>query len=88
LKWIIGTDREINAEEAAGIIDSELSENNKNYKVARSKALKGVAVEFVPVENFYSWSEQFKKMGGQTKIPRVMKENAFNEFREYMQQLV
>jgi len=87
LKWVIGTDREISGKEAAETIDRELSDNNKNYKVARTKALKGVAVEFVPVEHFYKWSEEFKKLGGQTKIPRVMKETAFNEFREYVRQL-
>jgi len=87
MRWMIGTDREIDTVKAAEIIDTELCNNNKNYKVARTKALKGVEVEAVPVENFYSWSEDFKKLGGQAKIPRVMKEDAFNEFREYVQQL-
>ncbi|GEO10879.1 GH3 family domain-containing protein [Segetibacter aerophilus] len=88
MKFVIGTDKEINTAEASEIIDAELSENNKNYKVARTKALKGVEVEAVPVEHFYSWSEEFKKLGGQAKIPRVMKEQDFIEFREYVQQLV
>jgi hypothetical protein len=87
MKWIIGTDKEIDTTRAAEVIDTELCDNNKNYAVARTKALKGVNVEAVPVENFYNWSEQFKKLGGQAKIPRVMKEDAFNEFRNYIQQL-
>ena len=69
------------------IIDTELSENNKNYKVARTKALKRLEVEAVPVARFYRWSEEFKKLGGQAKIPRVMKEEDFNEFRNYVKQL-
>ena len=64
-----------------------LCQNNKNYAVARTKALKGVEVEVVQIEQFYAWSEEFKKMGGQAKIPRVMKEEAFNEFRDYVFQL-
>ena len=88
MNWIIGTDKEIDTQKAAEIIDAELCENNKNYKVARSKALKGVEVEAIPVAHFYNWSEEFKKMGGQTKIPRVMKEEAFLEFKEYVQQLL
>jgi hypothetical protein len=87
MSWVIGTDKEIDTLKAAEVIDAELCDNNKNYKVARGKALKGVEVEAVPVEHFYNWSEEFKKLGGQAKIPRVMKEEAFNEFRNYVQQL-
>ena len=87
MKWVIGTSTEIDSTKAADIIDRELCENNKNYNVARTKALKGVEVEAVPVEHFYNWSEQYKKLGGQAKIPRVMKEDAFNEFREYVLKL-
>ena len=87
LQWVIGTNTEIDTAKASNILDEELCDNNKNYKVARTKALKGVQVEAVPVANIYKWSETFKKMGGQTKIPRVMKEDAFNEFRDFIQQL-
>jgi hypothetical protein len=86
MKWIIGSDKEIDPLKAAEIIDSELCDNNKNYKVARGKALEGVEVERVPVTRFYSWSEEFKKLGGQAKIPRVMKEEDFIELRDYVRQ--
>jgi len=65
-------------------LDRELSETNKNYQVARKKALKGVRVEVVPAERFYQWSETTKQLGGQTKIPRVMKEQDFLEFEMFM----
>jgi hypothetical protein len=84
MKFVIGTDKEIDPVQAAKIIDTELRDNNKNYQVARTKALKGLHVESIPVEKFYSWSEEFKKLGGQAKIPRVMKEDAFNEFRDFV----
>lgn len=87
LKFVIGTDKEIDEIKAAQLVDEELCNNNKNYKVARTKALKGVEVGMVPVEQFYNWSEEYKKLGGQAKIPRVMKEDAFNEFRNYVRQL-
>lgn len=85
MKWVIGTDKEIDTAKAAEVIDTELCDNNKNYAVARTKALKGVEVEAIPVEQFYNWSEEFKKLGGQAKIPRVMKEEDFAEFRAYVQ---
>jgi hypothetical protein len=84
LKFVIGTDKEIDAVKAAQVIDEELRNNNKNYKVARTKALKGVKVEVVGPEQFYSWSKEYKKLGGQAKIPRVMKQDAFNDFRAYL----
>lgn len=86
LKFVIGTDKEIDPAKAAQIIDEELSNNNKNYKVARTKALHGVEIEVAPVERFYKWSEEHKTLGGQAKIPRVMKEAEFDEFREYLRQ--
>ena len=86
MQWVIGTDKEIDTAKAAEVIDTELCSNNKNYAVARTKALKGVAVEAVPVAQFYAWSETFKKLGGQAKIPRVMKEEDFSEFRAFVQQ--
>ena len=87
MKWYIGTDKPVDENEAATFIDQELSDNNKNYKVARGKALKGVQVKIIPTAHFYKWSQEFKKMGGQTKIPRVMKEEDFNEFGEYVSHL-
>ncbi len=87
LKFVIGTDKEIDAVKAAQVADEELCNNNKNYKVARTKALKGLEVEVVPLEHFYNWSEEYKKLGGQAKIPRVMKKDDFKEFRAYLQQL-
>ncbi len=87
LKFVVGTDKEIDAIKAARVVDEELCNNNKNYKVARTKALKGVEVEMVPLERFYNWSEEYKNIGGQAKIPRVMKEDAFDNFRAYLHQL-
>ncbi|RYG04292.1 MAG: GH3 auxin-responsive promoter, partial [Chitinophagaceae bacterium] len=77
MRWYIGSDKKLDEDEAARVIDEELSANNKNYKVARNKALKGVKVKVVPAAHFYKWSEEFKKLGGQAKIPRVMKEDEF-----------
>ncbi|SKB74012.1 GH3 auxin-responsive promoter [Parapedobacter luteus] len=87
-KWYLGTNKAIEATAVASFLDRELAENNKNYKVARSKALKSVEVEIVPVDHFYQWSKVTKKMGGQTKIPRVMKEEEFREFEAFISTLV
>jgi len=86
-KWYIGSNKEMNGPEVAAALDSELCETNKNYKVARSKSLKGVEAEVIPVEKFYRWTEDVKNLGGQAKIPRVMKEDDFLEFEQYIKSL-
>ena len=83
-KWFIGANRQADSVPFAEALDAELRANNKNYNVARTKALKGVQAEVIPVEHFYRWSEEFKKLGGQAKIPRVMKEEDFLEFELYV----
>ncbi|CAG5069045.1 hypothetical protein DYBT9623_01779 [Dyadobacter sp. CECT 9623] len=84
-KWFLSCDKSPDKVKVAESLDATLSENNKNYKVARSRALKGVEVELIPEEIFYKWSEETKKKGGQVKIPRVMKEEDFLEFAAFVE---
>jgi len=86
-KWYLGTDGTFDTTAAVAFLDRELAASNKNYRVARNKALKGVEMEVIPVDYFYRWSKITKKMGGQTKIPRVMKEEDFNEFEDFIKSL-
>ncbi|NID11442.1 GH3 family domain-containing protein [Fibrivirga algicola] len=86
-KWVVGANKVVDGQALATSLDNALSDSNKNYKVARSKSLKGVEADVIPVEHFYRWSEDFKKLGGQTKIPRVMKEDDFLAFDEYVKGL-
>jgi hypothetical protein len=83
-KWVIGSNRVVDGQEIATWLDQTLRDTNKNYNVARTKSLKGVEAEVIPVEIFYRWSEEYKKLGGQTKFPRVMKEEDFLDFERYV----
>jgi len=86
LKWYISSDKFPDPVKVAESLDRALQESNKNYKVARGKALKGIEVVLIPETVFYKWSEETKKLGGQVKIPRVMKENDFLEFEAFVSQ--
>ncbi len=66
------------------VLDNHLKEANKNYKVARSKALKGVKVHLVNPEVFYAWNAKGKKKGGQVKMERVMGEDKFSEWEKFV----
>lgn len=86
-KWFIGSDKSADNAVTARFLDEELARDCKNYKVARTKSLKGVEAEVIPAEKFYRWSEEYKKLGGQAKIPRVMKEEDFLEFERYIKSI-
>lgn len=64
-------------------LDSYLKSANKNYKVARGKALEGVKVTVVKPEVFADWSGANKKKGGQVKMERVMGEDKFKEWETF-----
>lgn len=90
-KWFLGVEGKttsFSCEEVALSLDELLKANNKNYAVARSKALKGVEVEILPVEKLYQWSEEKKNLGGQAKIPRVMKEEDFLELDVFLKAII
>jgi hypothetical protein len=83
--WYLGsTISDANEKQIADLLDTYLSSANKNYKVARSKALKGVKVKVVAPEIFYDWSGANKKKGGQVKMERVMNEDKFKEWETFV----
>ena len=84
--WYLGSDVHLDEEKTASVLDSYLKEANKNYKVARSKALEGVKVNFVPQQMFADWNGANKKKGGQVKMERVMGEDRFREWEAFVSQ--
>ncbi|MDT0676056.1 GH3 family domain-containing protein [Autumnicola musiva] len=82
--WYLGTDADIEDSKLADALDEALKDANKNYKVARSKALKGVKVTKVPPELFPEWSGANKKKGGQVKMEKVMDEEKFAEWEKFV----
>jgi hypothetical protein len=85
-RWYMGSRDNTNADNRtlARHLDDILKENNKNYKVARSKALKGVDVRVIPVSFFHDWADETRQKGGQTKVPKVMREDQFEEWENFV----
>ncbi len=84
--WFLGCDcefSEVNLDNLSQQLDEYLKGSNKNYAVARSKALTGVKVNLVPLDVFFKWNEHEKKKGGQVKTPRVLKEEQFESFEKF-----
>ncbi|PZD79533.1 GH3 auxin-responsive promoter family protein [Mesonia sp. K7] len=88
-QWYLGSDQQVDiaTTELAEKLDEILKESNKNYKVARGKALKGVQVKIIPLEAFHEWSGAQKKKGGQVKMEKVMKEEKLKEFQKFITNL-
>ena len=83
--WYLGSElKNTDFEAIAEALDSFLKDANKNYKVARSKALKGVRVNVIPPKKFHDWNAENKKKGGQVKMERVMNQEKFAEWEEFV----
>jgi hypothetical protein len=86
-KWYLGADKALEPTSVTELLDAELQRANKNYAVARRQTLDHIEVEIIPVDFFYQWSRTYKKMGGQTKVPRVMNEESFQQLEDLVLQL-
>ncbi len=84
--WYLGTEQGTDDTKLASALDGLLKEANKNYKVARSKALRGVKVKCVPVSVFYEWNAHNKKKGGQVKMEKVMEPEKFKEWEDFAEE--
>ena len=85
-QWVLGTEDTAPDEEVvANKLDEFLKAANKNYGVARSKALKGVKTKIIHPETFYNWAEQTKKKGGQIKIPQMMDEKGMKAYLDFIE---
>ncbi|MCH4823616.1 GH3 auxin-responsive promoter family protein [Gramella lutea] len=82
--WYLGTNDRADDEKLSESLDNALKSANKNYKVARSKALKGVKVKTIDPNMFHEWNAVNKKKGGQVKMEKVMNEEKFAEWEKFL----
>ncbi|MEX1003646.1 MAG: GH3 auxin-responsive promoter family protein [Crocinitomicaceae bacterium] len=83
-QWCVVCDEELNEEKAADYLDETLQNLNKNYRIERSKALKDVRLKQVFKKSYSDFLEEKKKMGGQVKIPKVIKAEKMREFIDFV----
>lgn len=83
--WYLGMEGTTDEKLLAETLDELLKEANNNYRVARSKALKGVIVSAVSPQLFHEWNGQQKKKGGQVKMEKVMDEEKFRKWEKFVE---
>ncbi len=83
-QWTLVSDNDFDPRAFAEKLDRSLKEANKNYAVARSRALKDINVMVIPKDLYYSFLEKRKKKGGQVKTPKVMKPQDMTRYLEFI----
>ena len=82
-QWVVVSENSIDENSFKEQLDQALKEANKNYGVARSKALKDIRVRAISKDQYHGFLEANKKKGGQVKTPKVMGEERMKEFLDY-----
>ncbi|MBC6995613.1 GH3 auxin-responsive promoter family protein [Neolewinella lacunae] len=86
-QWVLGMEKgQVTEEQAAAFLDEHLQSVNKNYQVARSKALRGVKVKITNADTLYRFLEKKKQKGGQIKFPKVMAEEDLRGLLAFMKE--
>ena len=83
-QWIVVSEQDINADEFAQHLDKSLQDSNKNYGVARHKALHGVEVKAISKQQYHDYLASQKKKGGQVKTPKVMPAEKMQAYLEFI----
>lgn len=83
-QWILVSDDAGDEDQIKERLDDILKSANKNYAVARSKALKGISVNVVGKEAYHNYLEKEKQKGGQVKTPKVMNEEKMVKYLEFL----
>jgi len=86
-KWYVGCEPYVPSEQIAQLLDAKLRAVNDDYSTERDSVL-GMQVETITPHLFYEWFESRGKMGGQNKIPRVMKKDLFAEWEAFVKATV
>ncbi len=83
-QWILATEDGKASHDVTSELDEILKGINKNYAVARTKALKAVKVKVISKEKYHQFLESQKKKGGQVKTPKVMTSEKMRKFLNFL----
>ncbi|MEM9856032.1 MAG: GH3 auxin-responsive promoter family protein [Bacteroidota bacterium] len=84
-QWIIVSEDAIEEDHFKRALDESLKNSNKNYKIARNKALKDIKLRKISKAVYYNYLDAKKKKGGQVKTPKVMSSEKMVDFLERLE---
>jgi hypothetical protein len=83
--WFIGADSQFDEVEFGKKLDAILSELNDDYATERKEnLLRNILVQRIDEKIFYDWLESKGKVGGQSKVPRVMSDAQFEDWKLFL----
>lgn len=86
-KWYLAADEKLDKVKTRHILDAKLAEINDDYATERNAGvLKEPLIELIPTQWFYDYMERQGKLTGQTKFPRVIKNQAWNNWEDYIRE--
>ena len=84
--WSVAMDDSIDQSKFSALLDENLKKLNDDYKTERTSALKKFKVNFIPLHHFYNFMDQYARIGGQSKFPRVVKGTQLNNWKNYLKE--
>jgi len=84
--WYVGTNKQVDNQIVKEKIDNYLKQLNDDYRVERTAALKDIFVTVLPDDIFIEFLEYKKRVGAQSKFPRVLKGPLYDEWKEFLKQ--
>jgi len=86
-KWYIASDKEVSKDAVKKILDDTLCEINDDYATERkANVLLEPVIELIPTQWFYEYMDRQGKLTGQTKFPRVMKNQLWDQWENYIKE--
>lgn len=83
--WYIACDKPgLDPAETAAKLDKYLIQINDDYATERKHALQEIRLEILPHDVFLGWMQEQGKFGSQNKFPRVLSNDKYSEWVQYL----
>lgn len=84
-QWYVGVDKPVDEKVLKEYLDQQLGMLNDDYQSERKTAL-NMELKIVPLQTFYDWVKQRQDSAGQSKIPRVIRDETAESWRKYVEE--
>ncbi|MCP4438840.1 MAG: GH3 auxin-responsive promoter family protein [Aureispira sp.] len=84
--WHLGTkDTNLDTARLTALLDQHLCRLNDDYQTERrDNLLKAIKVTVLPLHTFYDWHASQGKLGGQSKFPKVLTKEQYQDWLEFI----
>src|SRR5690625_1142882 len=85
--WYLGTESDIDTKKLENALDEVVKKINRNYEVARTRAINGIKVSKVPPTVLHDCHGHQKTIACQVQIEKVMNEEKFSEWEDFVKSI-